>query len=159
MKRIITLGACALLLSVSCQKKEEKTEETTIVKDSVVEVKNATPVADGEMCFLQVVSKDSILLTIKKEGENVSGTYKTLPFEKDKKTIVFNGTLKDSLVTAVGTAMAEGTTVKEEFIFILNSDKAGVKFGEMIEGDDGVYRYKNKNSASALYINKTECKK
>lgn len=159
MKRIITLGVFALLLIVSCQNKEEKTENTTVVKDTLVEIAKTPPVADGEICFLQVVSKDSIFLTIKKEGEKVSGTYKSVPFEKDKKTIVFNGTLKDSLVTAVGTAMAEGTTVKEEFIFILNNDKAGVKFGEMIEGDDGIYRYKSKNSASALYINKTECNK
>lgn len=158
MKQNITLLALGLLLTVSCQKKEEKSEETTATE---VKTETNTPeviLADGETCYLQVVSKDSISLSIKKEGDNVSGTYKSLPFEKDKRTIVFKGSLNGDTVTAVGNAMGEGQTQQEEFIFILKNNQAGIKYGEMIQGDDGVYRYKNKNSATPLYISKVDCK-
>jgi len=157
MKHHITLLAFGLLLSVSCKKKEEKTEETT-----VEEVKTETPapeetIADGETCFLQVVSKDTLSLKIKKDGDNVSGTFRSVPFEKDRRTIVFEGSLNGDTVTAVGNATGEGQTQKEEFIFILKNNQAGVKFGEMIQGDDDVYRYKSKNTATPLFINKVDC--
>jgi len=158
MKQHITLLAFGLLLTVSCQKKEEKTEETTATEVKTETVAPEVTIADGETCYLQVVSKDSISLTIKKEGDNVSGTYKSLPFEKDKRTIVFKGSLNGDTVTAVGNAMGEGQTQQEEFIFILKNNQAGIKFGEMVQGDDGVYRYKNKNSATPLYISKVDCK-
>lgn len=157
MKQHITLLAFGLLLTISCQKKEEKIEETTIQ-----EVTTETPVteeviANGETCYLQVVSKDSISLKIKKEGDKVTGTFKSVPYEKDKRTIIFEGSLNGDTVTAVGSATGEGETQKEEFIFILKNNQAGVKFGEMIQGDDDVYRYKSKNSATPLYISKIDC--
>lgn len=156
MKYNIALLACVSLLFGACQNKEEKTktitEETTVEKPAEAEV----PV-EKEMCFMQVVTKDTLLLTVTRDGDNISGTYKSVPFEKDKKTNIFKGSISGNTVNAVGTAMAEGTTVQEEIIFTIENDKAGIKFGEMIEGDDGVYRYKNVKSATSLYINKVAC--
>lgn len=156
MKYNIAILASAMLLLGSCQKKEEKTE--TVTEEVVVEkpVKEELP-ENEEMCFMQIVSKDTLLLTVLKKGDNISGTYKSVPFEKDKKTNIFKGTINGNTVTAVGTAMAEGQTVQEEIVFTLENNKAGVKFGEMIEGDDGVYRYKNIKSATSLFINKVDC--
>jgi len=96
-------------------------------------------------------------LKIKKDGDNVTGTFRSVPFEKDKRTIIFEGSLNGDTVTAVGNATGEGQTQKEEFIFILKNNQAGVKFGEMIQGDDDVYRYKSKNTATPLFINKVDC--
>lgn len=158
MKQNITLLALGLLLIVSCQNKEEKKEETTATEITTEKDTTNAVLADGETCYLQVVSKDSIYLNVKKEGDNVSGTYRSVPFEKDKRTIIFKGSLNGDTVTAVGNAMGEGQTQQEEFIFILKNNQAGIKFGEMIQGDDGVYRYKNKNTATPLYISKVDCK-
>lgn len=156
MKYSILLLSTVLLVLGSCQNKEEKTETET--KEITVEkpVKEELP-ENEEMCFMQVVSKDTLLLSVVKKGDNISGTYKSIPFEKDKKTNVFKGSLNGNTVTAVGTALGEGQTVQEEFVFTLENNKAGVKFGEMIEGDDGVYRYKNIKSATSLFINKVKC--
>jgi len=159
MKHHITLLAFGLLLIVSCQKKEEKAAETTTSTEVTTETTiPEESVADGETCYLQVISKDTISLAIKKEGENISGTYKSVSYEKDKRTIIFQGSLNGDTVTAIGSAMGEGQTQKEEFIFILKNNQAGIRYGEMIQGDDGIYRYKNKNSATPLYISKVDCK-
>ena len=156
MKYKIAILVCVSLLFGACQNKEEKTE--TVIKETTVEqpVEAEAPV-EKEMCFMQVVSKDTLLLTITRDGDNISGTFKSIPFEKDKKTNVFKGNISGNMVNAIGTAMAEGTTVQEEIIFTIENDKAGIKFGEMIEGDDGVYRYKNVKSATSLFINKVAC--
>lgn len=157
MKYNIAILASTLLLLGSCQKKEEKNE--TITKDVTVEKPVKEIPAEKEMCFMQVVSKDTLLLTIMRDGDNISGTYKSIPFEKDKKTNVFKGSISGNTVTAVGTALGEGQTVQEEIIFTLENNQAGIKFGEMIEGDDGVYRYKNVKTATSLFINKIDCLK
>lgn len=158
MKSNILLIASALALFASCQKKEEKTE--TVIEETKIETPVKEELAENvEMCFSQIVNKDTLMLTVVKNGEDISGTYKSVPFEKDKKTTIFKGHIVGNTVTAVGTAMAEGQTSREEIIFTLENNKAGVKFGEMIEGDDGVYRYKNLKSATSLYINKADCLK
>jgi hypothetical protein len=159
MKYYTPLFVAGLLLAASCQKKEQKTETETVTKEITTETqKPEEAVADGKMCFLQIVSKDTLSLTLDKKGDEISGTYKSVPYEKDKRTIVFKGSLNGDTVTAIGSAMGEGQTQQEEFIFTLDNNQAGIKFGEMIKGDDDVYRYKNKNSATPLYIQKTECK-
>ncbi|MDV6167276.1 hypothetical protein R1T16_02495 [Flavobacterium sp. DG1-102-2] len=158
MKYYTPLFAFGLLLAASCQKKEEKTESESVIKEVITETAKTPELPEsGKMCFLQIVSKDTLSLTIDKNGDNVKGTYRSVPYEKDKRTIVFEGNLNGNTVTAVGSAMGEGQTQKEEIIFTLENNQAGIKFGEMIQGDDGVYRYKNKNSATPLYINKVEC--
>lgn len=158
MKYSITILASALLLLGSCQKKEDKTEAAT--NEKAISEPNKEELSENvEMCFMQVVSKDTLLLTVIKKGDNVSGTYRSAPFEKDKKTNVFNGTLSGNTITAVGTALGEGKAVQEEIIISLENNQAGIKFGEMIEGDDGVYRYKNIKSATSLFIKKVDCLK
>lgn len=158
MKYTITILASVLLLLGACQKKEEKTEDVANEK-AVTETTKEEISENTEMCFMQVVSKDTLLLTVIKKGDDVSGTYRSAPYEKDKKTNVFNGTLSGNTITAVGTALGEGTTVQEEIIITLENDQAGIKFGEMIEGDDGVYRYKNIKSATSLFIKRVDCLK
>jgi hypothetical protein len=156
MKYNIALLAAALFILGSCQKKEEKTE--TITEEVITEKPVVEELPDNqEMCFMQIVSKDTLLLTVVKNGDNISGTYRSIPYEKDKKSNVFKGSLTGNTVTAVGTATGEGQTSQEEIVFTLENNQAGVKFGEMIEGDDGVYRYKNIKTATSLFINKVDC--
>ncbi|MHA3787872.1 hypothetical protein ACX0HA_06630 [Flavobacterium hauense] len=158
MKSNILLMASALVIFTSCQKKEEKTE--TVIEETKIEKPSKEELAENEeLCFSQIVNKDTLILTVIKNGENISGTYKSIPFEKDKKTTIFKGRIVGNTVTAVGTAMAEGQTSQEEIIFTLENNKAGIKFGEMIEGDDGVYRYKNIKNTSSLFVNKADCPK
>lgn len=158
MKYTITSLALILLLLASCKQKEEKTETKKASEEVVTNGSASESLPENqEMCFMQVVFKDTLMLTVLKSGDNISGTYKSTPYEKDKKTIVFRGSIKDNTVTAVGTAMGEGRSVREEIVFTIEDNKAGVKFGEMIKGDDDVYRYKNLKSATPLYINKINC--
>jgi uncharacterized lipoprotein YajG len=151
--KLMILAAAALLFS--CQKKEEKTviEETTIEAEAPA----ATTPAEEQTCYLSVISKDSIVLNITKKGDSISGTFKWLPAEKDKKISQFKGVLNGNTVTAIGSASAEGTTNKEELIFTLDGGQAKVKFGEMAQGKNGIWVYKDKAATSEQVLNKVDC--
>jgi len=153
MKNELILLAAGILM-FSCQKKEEK----TVIEDTTVEAEAPVAEAPEQMCFLNVVSKDSIILNVTKSGDSVIGTFKWLPVEKDKKITQFKGIISGNTVTAIGEASAEGMTNKEEFIFTIDGGQAKVKFGEMAESSDGVWRYKNKNATSDQVLNKVDCK-
>lgn len=143
------------LLLVSCKK--ETGEKIDAVKDSIVEkTVEALPV-DDSICFLKVVSKDSISLKARKNKDSIFGTFRFNPYEKDKKTIHFKGRIFNNNVTAIGQTMAEGMEYKEELIFSLTDSTATVKFGEMIENDNGVWMYKNKSLTSNEVLKKTDC--
>ncbi|MBC7449913.1 MAG: hypothetical protein H7259_00335, partial [Cytophagales bacterium] len=49
---------------------------------------------------------DSMIITLTVHGDSVKGVFSWLPGEKDKMTGTLNGTIKDSIVTAVYSYMA-----------------------------------------------------
>lgn len=151
MKNKIILLAAGLML-FSCQKKEEK-----VVQETTVEASAPTATLEEHFCFLNVVSKDSTVLNIVQKGDSISGTFKWLPAEKDRKVIDFKGILNGSTVTATGNSKAEGSTNKEELIFTLEHGQAKVKFGEMAEGKDGIWHYKDVKATSDQVLNKVDC--
>jgi hypothetical protein len=152
MRYTLFAFATGLMLLSSCKKEAE-----TVVEDTTIQ--NITEnIPEKDMCFLQVTSKDSVMLAITRDGDNISGTYRSLPYEKDKKINVFKGSIHNNIINAVGTVSAEGMTSEEEIIITLENNQATVKVGEMIEGDDSVYRYKNKNTAYSQVLSKVDCK-
>lgn len=146
----------ALLLLMSCNK--EATKKAGAVKDTIVkQTADVLPVSDS-LCYLKIVSRDSISLKARKNKDSIFGTFRWKPYEKDSKTIHFEGRIFNNNVTAIGTTIAEGREYQEELIFSLSDSTASVKFGEMIENDNGVWMYKNKRLASEQVLKKTSCK-
>lgn len=97
---------------------------------------------------------DRSWLRLNFSGEKVSGEYHNLPAEKDSKVGNFEGVyVKDELgVTSradlVWQAEAEGMTVSEQLLVNFTTSEAFVAFGEMKEGNDGMYVYSNPASIS-----------
>lgn len=152
MKKLF-LALIFSLIFLSCKQKEEEKvaeqpETATIIKEN----------KDGDFCYLKVVSRDSIILNYTRKGDSISGIFNWLPYEKDKKISTFKGTIKGNSATAVGHYFSEGMEYHEELIFTITGNQAAVKFGEMIESDNGVWRYKNINKASVQNLNKVTCK-
>lgn len=158
MKNSMIILTAALAL-MSCKKEEEKTVEKTTVEETA-------PVAATKYCYMQVTkaggedgkpANDTLSIEMELKGNVATGTFKWLPFYKDKKTGTFTGTASNGTVTAILEAQAEGTINKEELIFSYDDTKASVKFGEMVE-KDGVWVYKDKTTAAGTDIQKVECK-
>jgi hypothetical protein len=157
---ILILAACLALLS--CKK-----DDKTVIEQTTVE--ETAPADNGILvtqCYRAVTSiqdegktiNDSILLNFQRTGDSITGEFKWLPYYKDKKTGTFKGTVQGRTATTVLTATGEGMTNKEEFIFDIDAKEVNVKMGEMAEGKDGVWHYKDKNAASGNAIPRTDCK-
>ena len=157
MKTYASLLTCLLLLA-SCQEKTENTEASSTSDTTANATTTTGDVAeDGEFCYLKVISKDSIILRYNRNGEHVSGIFHWRPYEKDKKISSFEGTIKGNTVNAIGHYDAEGMHFKEELIFTIKDNQALVKFGEMLQGDDEVWRYKSIKNAGVQVLPKVDC--
>jgi len=154
---LLTIG----LAFASCQKKENT--------DAVIEkttVEETAPDVVTKQCYLQVTQikegaktvNDSIVLNIETKGDSITGTFKWLPFYKDKKTGEFKGMIKNNIANTILAAKAEGTTNLEEFVIVFDAEHASVKLGEMAEGTDGIWHYKDKAATTETAIPKVECK-
>lgn len=156
MKNLMIYAATALLV-VACNEKKEEKEVTVAAPEA------KTPKTN--MCYLEVTQskdnpaiRDTMSLTVNIDGNKVTGTYNWLPYEKDKKTGTYEGQLQDSIVNAVYTYSAEGTSQKEELVFKLENNQAMIKSGELEE--KGVV-WKLKDPANANYnmsLKQTACK-
>ena len=155
MKYIIIVASVFLL--ASCQKKEEKTETVntdTVINDTVVTKSDS----DGEYCFRKVIKQDSVILNFTRKGDKVEGIFHWKPYEKDKKIASFTGTMDGHTANTIGEYDAEGTHFKEELVFMLDDDNhALIRFGEMHEGKDGIWRYRNKENAGVQVLPKVQC--
>ena len=160
MKNKLILLAAGLTL-FSCQKKENT---DTVIEQTTVE--QTAPDVVTKQCYMQVTEikeggktvNDSILLNIETKGDSITGTFKWLPYYKDKKTGDFKGTVKNNIANTILSAKGEGTTNLEEFVIIFDANNASIKMGEMAEGPDGIWHYKDKAATSENAIPKVECK-
>ena len=157
---IVLAGICF----TAC-KEEKKNEED---KMETTEATTEKEVVSEESCFLQIseftaeynkerVINDSIVLKFERTGDSIYGELNWLPYESDKKYSTFKGVMKGNEATAVSHSTAEGNDYKEELKFTVDGDKAKVMYGEMVEGEDGVWKYKDVNTASTQVLDKVPC--
>ena len=83
------------------------------------------------------------------DGEHVTGEFNNYPAEKDSKIGTFEGTAANGVATVTWNSTAEGMSNKEELLVKFDDTQAQAAFGEMVQGANGVYVYKDK--ASAVY--------
>ncbi len=165
MRKTMILAVAGLAL-LSCKKENPAVTDTP--QDSLPPSKTAA--ADVKQCYLQVTSRkadygdrktlsDSILFNIERhEGDSIWGIFHWKPAEKDKKISTYKGILKGDTGTVVANSNAEGMNYNEEVIFTLKDNTLAVKFGEMAEGKDGIWRYKDQSKLSEQLLNKVDCK-
>ncbi len=115
----------------------------------------STDINRAQLCFYRESKTDRglydrAILKLNIVGDKVTGEFKNIPAEKDKKVGTFEGTVSavDPMLMARTAdvwwdSMAEGMKVKEQLIFIFGEGNAFPAFGEMTDRGDGVYVYKN----------------
>lgn len=168
MKAATTLVLSGLLFVFAC-KNEKKEEITTVPQDTPEENVAEAVKKNDKMCFLKVVEgkagydknkviRDSIIFEMERTGDSIYGIFNWKPYEKDKKLSTYKGTINGKTGTTIAHYKAEGMEYDEELVFTLGEDQVSVIYGEMTEGDDGVWRYKNKEASSVQVLNKVDCK-
>ena len=157
MRITVTLMATALLTISSCKKNENN--ELPVNQLPVTEAPvSDLPATIEKQCYLKVIQKDSIILEFEKIGDSIAGIFHWKPYEKDKKLSTFRGTMDGSTANTVGMYNGEGVDYTEELIFTIENDSAFVKFGEMVQGTNGIWTYKDAEAAHAQALPKVDCR-
>ena len=151
MKNIIVILILNLTLFSSCKQKEEQ-----VITNNTTEI--PVEAVNEKLCFLSVTSRDSIILNVTRNENNITGIFNILPYEKDKKISTFEGTITGNTANVMGKYRAEGMEYEEELVFTIENNKASVKFGEMIEAENGVWKYRDIAKTSATILDKVNCK-
>lgn len=162
--KMITLFAAVAIMATGCKDKTETVVEETTVEETAPQPETIA----GEQCFLQVtenkadaspIIRDSIIFQIQqRRGDSIWGIYEWRPQEKDKKIATYKGVINGNMGTAIANSKQEGSTFNEEVIFSITDSAVAIKFGEMAESKDGIWRYKNKNAAQEQLLTKVDCK-
>jgi hypothetical protein len=132
-----------------------------LVAGYLVKMNKKGPLADNKpinsisLCFYKENKADRgyydvAWLRMNLSGASVTGEFRNLPAEKDKKVGTFEGTVSpvDKIMMARTAdvwwdSMAEGMQVKEQLKIIFGEGTAQAGFGEMVDRGDGVYVYKD----------------
>ncbi|MDQ3016816.1 MAG: hypothetical protein M3R25_08905 [Bacteroidota bacterium] len=121
---IVYFTACAPKVTV-----EENTLVTdTLVADTKPKVENHT----GH-CYLSVIGKDSILMTVTVDNNMVTGYLHYRFSEKDKSGGKFIGTIKGDTILADYQFMAEGMESEREVTFVRRGEELIEGYGDVEE--------------------------
>lgn len=150
---LILLFGIAIYLFVSFSNKQ-----AIVMNDDDKEV--TTVVKPIQLCFYRENKTtrgfyDVAWVRMNLSGEKVTGEFRSLPAEKDKKTGTFEGVVGpvDKMAMARTAdvwwnSMAEGMENKEQLRIVFGEGNARAGFGEMVDNGQGVYVYKDINKIS-----------
>jgi len=129
MKNIIpVLGTIALFMA-SCQggtaKKTQAKIDSTIVNNAAV--------PNAQQCYQYIKNRDTATLSLKTEGNEVTGTLGYNLYEKDKNAGTIAGTVKGDTIVANYTFQSEGKTSVREVVFLKQGDQLTEGFGDVQE--------------------------
>jgi hypothetical protein len=126
-------------------------------------------VTPSQMCFYEEERHDGGLTSVSAvkfsiDGDKISGEVKNLPAEKDSKVGDFNAVIvtadnanHENIATGWWDARAEGSVVREELTVSFGPEEIRIFYGEMEDRGDGVYMYKDRQSASMVSIERIDC--
>ena len=138
----------SLLLLAACGPSEKRSAVSDAMEASSAQ----------ELCFQNITGNDSLLVTLTIIGNDVTGTLRWLPAEKDKMVGTLDGILQNDTITAVYAYQAEGTNAREEKIFHLTTDSLFIQHGELFD-QNGTWVIKDKRTAQFTEAAmKTDCK-
>lgn len=145
----------AIAVLAACGQSDKPSSRYNIDADAQGEPKMKTH------CYLQVTkgmpriegsdtipgTVDSLYIRLDILGELANGVYNWLPGEKDRLTGTFQGSMEDSVITALYTYTAEGMTQKQEVLFKMDNGGLRIATGEMAESE-GVNLFKDRSQIS-----------
>jgi hypothetical protein len=127
---ILTLSILITLLSCK-SKTAESSNVSTSSTDTVAVAINKQEEIEAPMCFLFAENKDSTMVRLYFDGENVTGNMDWLPNEKDGAYGTLQGKIKNGKIIADYSYTIEGSEQVEEKIFVLNGEILEEKSGEL----------------------------
>lgn len=155
---ILVVALAMILVYKSSNSKSPENFDESVLQDPNIVAR--------QLCFIwNTEAGDKAQLSMDLRGNQVIGEFNWLPFEKDKKTGVFKGTVSavdpyemGRTVNAWWESSSEGVTNTEQIIIKFGEGNAAVGFGPMIEDAEGRWVYEDPTKLSfAPNLTDTDC--
>ncbi len=155
MKRVMIASAVLMGFFLSCKK--EKTEtEVPVTQES-----NAAKETVSEECYLGILKKDTVSMSLNIKANQVSsGKLSFKFFEKDKNVGSLIGELKGDTLFADYTFMSEGVSSIRQVAFLKKGNTYTEGYGD-IEENNGKTIFKNTKQLKfdgKIVLSKVDCK-
>jgi hypothetical protein len=126
------------------------------------EKKTTQPAAVAATCYMGTSGKDSVILTLRKDNEDVAtGELSYLFYEKDKSRGTFSGRMKGDTLFADYTYSSEGTQSTREIAFLQKDNTLTEGYGDATE-IGGKMTFKNPSDlqfgGTGFVLSKVDCK-
>lgn len=155
MKKVFVLAVILVSILVSCKK--NMAEETL----PIVPEKEAIEIPVSEECYLGILKRDTIVMTLSLKGNQVlAGNLSYAYFEKDKNKGTLSGTLKGDTLIADYTFMSEGISSVRQVIFLKKGTALIEGFGD-VEDNKGKIVFKDIKTVKfdeKMVLSKVVCK-
>ena len=107
--KYLALGCIATLFLAACTSSTKTTEVTDTVSNRDTVVKDGKDTADVyAVCFLHTQGKDSTSVELLVKDNKVTGHLNWMPYEKDSRKGILEGTIKNDTIRATWSFMQEG---------------------------------------------------
>lgn len=135
MNKVQITFAVIILFLASCagnKEKDPQVADTNIAKETTIH------------CFQKVAGQDTMLLTINKTGQKITGDLLYDFFEKDRSEGMLVGALNGDTIIAEYTYKAEGKESKRDVAFLMKEVDIVEGYGD-VEEKNGAFRFKDKS--------------
>ena len=97
--------------------------------DSATVESTVPTLVESKNCFTGNVGKDTMLMSLSRDGDNVSGNLEYKFYEKDRSNGTFSGVMKGDTLIADYTFTAEGVPSTRQVAFLKDGDKLTEGYG------------------------------
>jgi hypothetical protein len=132
-----------LILFISCNENTTVDEATTSDSTSVIQNDTTNQASNKTLsitgCYIKTLKRDTVLLQLQQNGENIHGKMVFDNFEKDGSHGMVNGKINGDTLTLIYDFFAEGMKSVSEEIFRVSNDQLIRASGNIGTRGDTVY--------------------
>jgi hypothetical protein len=154
---LLVLPLVAFMFS-ACQG-TDKQADASQNKDSLANNKPANGAPSEQICFELRFKEDLSELKLDIQGDEVTGIFNVLPYEKDASTGTLKAKKTGNIIRGEWTYMIEGSNQSEEVEFKLEGDKAFQRLSELEEKNGKLMLKETSKIEYSDPMIKVECKK
>lgn len=133
------LLSCILLLLASCNSNDDSNKVSKTNNEGSQPDKNDEANSDLSGCYLRVLKRDTLALSIQQKGKAVTGTLSFDNFEKDGSTGTVTGKIDNNVLKLIYSFQSEGMHSVMEVYFKIQDTALIHGIGEVATKSDTTY--------------------
>ncbi|MET0635996.1 MAG: hypothetical protein ABWZ25_08195 [Chitinophagaceae bacterium] len=130
-----------MVVLLSCNNAEEKVSDNgeNMVADSVTAAKPVVTDSTLTGCYAYVGGRDTVLLQVEKNGDNITGSLSYNYFEKDRNDGSIQGSISGDRISGFYLFKSEGVMSVRQEIWKISNGQLIPGSGEMIQRNDSLF--------------------